>query len=721
MKLSAQDFLRRRYVMKLPPRWPHYVFRLALPDHRVWSLLIWLTALLAPGVGAFNVPLPITHVREVRTLNDEDRFARLPVRLQGIVLYRYPTRASFILQDETDAIFVDLDPAARPLPAEIVPGALLEITGIAKEGKFAPDILVPSRDGLHLLGTAPLPEPIPLTAETAMTGVLNVHRISAEGIVRRAPKPLKPYGTPSLEMVFENTRLFVYLMPDKNGWDDLVDARVRITGVGSGSWNKYGQITAPCVMAIDRRDVTVLRPAPPDPFALPAKSIAEVLRYRPDDIPGHRIHTTGVVLHALADGQVFVSNGAQAICVECVDAPNATAGDVVDVIGFPAVRERRPLLEDAVLQVRGREAPLPPATSQSAAKITDHCKDYELVRIKAGLVEIQRSESVTDLLLQSEGKVFKAVLDGPISHAPFADLKIGSTLSLTGLVLFSFPARTTQATLPNGFSLLLRSPSDVRILRQPSWWTARRLLGMLSGALTLVVIFALWNYFLRVRANVQRDIIRAQAHREATSEERARLARELHDTLEQEFVGMTRQTEALEHAGPLTLKAHKALGELRQMLQLSRDNARRAVWDLRDPALLDSGLEPALRRAVQRLVNDIPVTVRFQMDMQAPTRIPASVQIHILRLAQEAVTNAIKHSDAKAIEVILKHADGAVELGVKNDGQNADGGESSIKTPAGHFGIIGMRERCEKLGGIFEFHPQPGGGASVRAQIPVAE
>lgn len=680
-----------------------------------------LMAFLALGVRAARVGLPITHAREVRTLNDEDRFARLPVHLQGIVLYRYPTRASFILQDETDAIFVDLDPAARPLPAEIVPGALLEIVGVAKEGKFAPDILVPNRNGLHFLGTAPLPEPIPLTAETALTGVLDVHRVTAEGIVRRAPKPLKPYGTPSLEVVFENTRLFVYLMPDKNGWDDLVDARIRVTGVGSGSWNKYGQITAPCVMAIDRRDVTVLKPAPPDPFALPTKSVAEVLRYRPDDIPGHRIHTTGVVLHALADGQVFVSNGAQAICAECVGAPNATAGDVIDVVGFPAVRERRPLLEDAVLQVRAHHAPLPAATPQSAAKIAEHCKDYELVQVDAVLVETQRSETTTDLLLQSEGKVFKAVFDGPVSHVPFSDLKIGSTLSLTGLVVFSFPARTTQAALPNGFSLLLRSPSDVRILRQPSWWTVRRLLGILSGALALVVIFALWNHFLRVRGNVQREIIRAQAHREATSEERARLARELHDTLEQEFVGMTRQTEALEHAGPLTLKAHKALGELRQMLQLSRDNARRAVWDLRDPALLDSGLEAAIRNAVQRLVSDTPVSVSFQVDMRAPTRIPPNVQVNILRLAQEAVTNAIKHSDAKAIEVILKHADGTVELGVKNDGQNADGSEAPLKTPAGHFGIIGMRERCEKLGGIFEFHPQPGGGASVRAQIPVAE
>jgi signal transduction histidine kinase len=664
---------------------------------------------------------PITRTREVRTLSDEALRARPSVRLHGIVTHRYPTRASFILQDESDAIFVDLSPDARPLPANIDRGTVVDIEGVAKAGKFAPDIVVARRDGLRVVGTASLPAPIELTSEAAQTGVLDVHRVTAEGVVRRAPKPLKPYGTPALEMVFENTRLFAYLMPDVTGWDHLVDARIRVTGIASGSWNKDRQITAPCIMAIDRRDVAILRAAPKDPFALPARSVADILCYRPDDVPGHRIHVTGIVLHALADGRVFVFNNGRAICVECVGAPGAVTGDAVDVVGFPCMKERRPVLEDAILRVRSHHAPLPAATAQQAATVMERCKDYELVQLDAVLLETQRSETGVDLLLQSEGRIFKALLDGPDSTGLVAGFKPGSTLSLAGLVLFSFPARTTQASLANGFSLLLRSPTDVSVLRQPPWWTARRLVGMLSGAVALVVVFALWNHFLRARSNVQRAIIRAQARREATSEERARLARELHDTLEQEFVGMTRQTEALEHAGPLTSQAHKALSELRQMLQLSRDNARRSVWDLRDPVLLDGGLEPALRNAVQRLVGDMPVTVSFHVDMRSPNRIPPNVQINVLRLAQEAVTNAIKHSRARTIEVSLKHLNGAVELGVSDDGHSEQNSDAPRVTPAGHFGIIGMRERCEKLGGVFEFLSQPTGGASVRAKIPVAE
>jgi signal transduction histidine kinase len=254
------------------------------------------------------------------------------------------------------------------------------------------------------------------------------------------------------------------------------------------------------------------------------------------------------------------------------------------------------------------------------------------------------------------------------------------------------------------------------MIRAAPWWTVRRTFGLFGAAAALALCFGLWNHFLRACAKGQQEIISAQARREATSEERSRLARELHDTLEQEFVGMTRQTEALEHAGLATPRAHEALLLLRQMLRHSRDNARRAVWDLRDPALLDCGVEEAVRNAVQRIVQGAQVTMRFDAEMKSPSAIPPQVQLNLLRLAQEAVTNALKHSSCTAIRVVLRHLDGAVELTVTNDGPSH---ESSNGSEAGHFGVIGMRERCEKLGGRFDFQPRPEGGATVHATIPI--
>ncbi|MEI6656252.1 MAG: sensor histidine kinase, partial [Verrucomicrobiota bacterium] len=317
---------------------------------------------------------------------------------------------------------------------------------------------------------------------------------------------------------------------------------------------------------------------------------------------------------------------------------------------------------------------------------------------------------------------FRARLNGESPGALDALLP-GSELEVTGLVQLEFATaerddRISKMT-PNHLDLILRSAADVVVLQQPSWWTVRRLLGMMGSTIALALAFALWNYFLRARAKTQQEIISAQARREATSDERTRFARELHDSLEQEFVGMTRQTEALEHAGPLTPQARANLEVLRQMLGLSRDNARRVVWDLRDPALLDDGLEAAIRTALQRIVSGKPMVVNLLAEMDPAADIPPQVQVNVLRLAQEAVTNAVKHADARTIEVRLTHHDHTLVLTVTDDGHAEVTGGTPPTASAGHFGILGMQERCDKLGGRFEFHSRPGGGSSVQATIPV--
>lgn len=83
------------------------------------------------------------------------------------------------------------------------------------------------------------------------------------------------------------------------------------------------------------------------------------------------------------------------------------------------------------------------------------------------------------------------------------------------------------------------------------------------------------------------------------------------------------------------------------------------------------------------------------------------------------MANAVKHSDARTIEVRLAHHDHTLELSVSDDGHGEETRGTPPMAPAGHFGILGMQERCEKLGGHFEFHSLAGGGSSVHATIPV--
>lgn len=677
-------------------------------------LLLWVPGSMAKG------ELPLTSAKEVRLMKDETLVKKPTVRLRGVILRYWPGRNSFVLKDESDAIFINLVSArgARAkLPEGLGDGSLIELEGGASEGMFAPIVVVEDTTKIRHLGTVPLPLPEPLTSEAALAGRLDSHLVTAEGVVRRAYASVSSGYVTTLEMVFESTRLLVLVSEEDRDWDSLINARVRVTGISSGIWNKERQITAPCLMRITWSDIEILQPAPPDPFALPARSVAEIMRYRPTDTPGHRIRITGIALHAHPGGQVYVFDGERAVCVESAATPRIVAGDAVDVVGFPGIRNRAPLLEDAVLRVGQHRQPLPTPALREAGTILQQSGDYELVRMNTVLLETQRTTDGIDLLMQSGETLFQASYAGPDSGERLSSLVPGTSLSLTGLVLFSYPSPTVQAFRPTGFSLLLRSPSEVIILRQPSWWTVTRLLALLGAAMVLVMGFALWNHYLRARARVQQEIISAQARREATSEERARLARELHDTLEQEFVGMTRQTEALEHAGPLTAAAKQNLDVLRQMLQLSRENARRSVWDLRDPALFQDGIEAAIRSALQRIIKDSSVELMLQSDLHRPEALPAQVQINALRLAQEAVTNAVKHSAANHINVRLHQHETHLELTVADDGHG-----KSVTDPeasSGHFGILGMKERCEKLGGRCDFESTPAGGATVRATIPL--
>jgi len=666
----------------------------------------------------------ITHAQDVRTLGDDQLRAKPTVRVRGVVLLLSCPGGDFIIQDNTDAVYVTLSHhAASTLlgnpQVKIDVGSLVEVTGKATVGDFAPVILVNDIADLHVIGTAPLPAPLPLTAEAAQTGLLDAHRVVAEGVVRKVRARHNSDKREFLEMVFENSRLIVMINSIDDDLHALVDARIRITGICSGIWNNQRQITAPYLTVNNCNDITVLRAAPADPFVLPIRSVADIMRYRPQDAPGHRIHISGTVLHAMADGRVFVFDGESTVCAECASCATLQVGDVCDIAGFPGMKERAPFLEDAVLCVQSHHAPLPTASPREAATLLQLGKDYELVQMDATLLETQRTTDGTALLLQSGDSLFKATFSNPDSTVFSPALQPGTLLSVSGLVLFSFPSPTVQKFQPNGFSLLLRSLADVRVIRKPSWWTPARLLGILGVVSALVLVLTLWNHFLRTRAKAQQEIISIQTRREATSEERARLARELHDTLEQEFVGMTRQTEALEHSGPLSPQATSNLEVLRQMLQLSRDNARRTVWDLRDPVLLDGGLESAIRTALPRIVLAKPVELKIHASIDPSASIPPQIQVNVLRLAQEAVTNAVKHSGARTIEVRLTHHDGTLDLSVTDDGHGEETSDTPLMVAAGHFGIIGMRERCEKLGGHFEFHSQPAGGACVHATIPI--
>ena len=206
----------------------------------------------------------------------------------------------------------------------------------------------------------------------------------------------------------------------------------------------------------------------------------------------------------------------------------------------------------------------------------------------------------------------------------------------------------------------------------------------------------------------------AQGEQVALVDERNRLAREIHDTLAQGFAGIAIQLQAAEETladEPAAAQAH-----LLPRATLARDSlqeARRSVQALRPQALVNRSLSDALRQMAQRLTAGSGCALQLELAPLADP-LPQAVEDELLRIAQEAVHNAVKHAGAATIRIGLRADGAALVLTVADDGRGLP------QEAGGGFGLIGMRERAARLGARLTIEPGVRGGTVVSCAVPDA-
>jgi len=202
-------------------------------------------------------------------------------------------------------------------------------------------------------------------------------------------------------------------------------------------------------------------------------------------------------------------------------------------------------------------------------------------------------------------------------------------------------------------------------------------------------------------------------------EERARLAREIHDTLAQGFVGISSQLDAVAMCMPdEKSSARKYLDLARRMARHSLTEARRSVMDLRASALDGQDLATAIQSGTRLWTAGSGVKVDVVVDEGTPGELPGEMEQHLLRIAQEAVTNVLKHAGARRIWVKLHTEARKLYLRIVDDGRGFEH-EDVFQSRGGHFGLIGMRERAERLGGELHLSSHPGEGTEVEVMVPL--
>lgn len=206
-----------------------------------------------------------------------------------------------------------------------------------------------------------------------------------------------------------------------------------------------------------------------------------------------------------------------------------------------------------------------------------------------------------------------------------------------------------------------------------------------------------------------------QARTNALTDERNRLAREIHDTLAQAFTGISLQLEAAKNIlvqQPETAKSY--LDQARDLTRQGLSEARRSVHALRSQALETESLVRALQKSLTQMTLNTSLQTEFQLQ-GTPTLLEEGLQLNLLRIGQEAITNALRHAHAQTLTVTLTFTDQQVSLGIVDDGVGFEPQDAADITG---FGLVGIHERTARYKGQVQIMSQPGKGTSIEVTLP---
>ena len=223
-----------------------------------------------------------------------------------------------------------------------------------------------------------------------------------------------------------------------------------------------------------------------------------------------------------------------------------------------------------------------------------------------------------------------------------------------------------------------------------------------------VLLLAGLMYWLHVRS--------LRARYSAVLAERNRISRDIHDTLSQNLAGIALQLDAVHMQLPdVESDLRQRLDEACNLTRYSLAEARRAIADLRSDDLECPELSAALPEIAQRVAVALQTSVRVIGD---PRKVNPAVERNLLRIFQEALTNAVKHAHARTVDVELKYGSDSLALRVCDDGDGFDL-QSLSNAGSGHYGLIGMRERAERIGGRLTLSSRPGEGTELLVEVPI--
>lgn len=672
----------------------------------------------------------LTQALDVRSLPYERSLQALPVSLEGTISFVESSGTAFI-QDASGGTHLHFRP---PVQHDLQVGDQIRVTGVTTPGLYFPGVNVES---LTRIGRGLAPMAVPATYEDLASGRYHYQRIVTEGIGRSLSPWEKNRSLLRLAIGAQVIEVRVDAPPEAA--PALIDARIQITALAAGGINDRRQLVFPYLRVVDWSDITVTTPAPA-PESLPIEAVPAIYQFGVAAGPRHRVRIHGTVLAVFPGGRLYLRDAepppsprtatldsgptaqltpsvplpSPAIAVQLSESTTVIETSAqVHVVGFPVMESFSASLADASVLHTEAEAHVVEPAQISLRDFQDGSHDGDLVTLEEELRlgDLFRNASGHELRFTAGGLSIRAML--PQEKAP--DLRLGSRCRLTGICAVEASATDRGfRSQPLQASLLLRAANDIQLIAAAPFWDTQRL-GIAMAILALGILMTMLWISLQRRQILR---LRARISHQAALDERQRIAREFHDTLEQELAGLSLRLQAAA-SRPLEEKARALVDASRSLVSRIQAEARNLIADLRQPGR-PASLPESLQSLAEQSREHFPKVI---LDLHPIPDLPPATAHHLRMISREAVTNVIKHAAAQTLTLHLSRGslpEAQLILRISDDGRGFLPENGPDATRSGHFGCTGIRERCRTLGAQVHWESQPGQGTTLSLTMPLS-
>ena len=664
-----------------------------------------LAAIILSATTSATAQEALASIKSVRELTSAEAAQQRVVEVEATVTYAL-LPSGFFIHDQSEGVYVSI-PTLMQSNMVLHAGDRVRLKAMTDPGEYFPRLLCLS---LTNEGSVELPQSTPVTPENLFSPELDCQWVKVTGVVVNAE--MDPIDQLVMTLELYGWTFKVVMQASEGNVPDvqaLMMRQVTFEGVAATIFNQQRQTTGrffyvpslKFIHALDEHQGT----------STPATlAVADLLRS--DTASANMVRVGGIVTYA-AKNELCLRGEGGSLRVLLAGGKTNQLGDYVEVVGYATIAPFRPVMR--AREVITLRSGVPPEPVDMASAMTNlPSLQAELVKVaNAVYLGVQENPEGMVMHCQVQNHFFEAILPKPFSLPPTlvpgCAINIVGTCELTTSHAVALPARV------DGFRLHLTSPRDLIIVSRPSWWTPLRSLSVLVVAAGFGILGLVWIWSLRRQVDAQTKIIGSQIQREATLHERHRIARELHDSIEQEMAGVAIQiSNARRRLDQDPTQADSALTLAQEMIRHCRAEARTSIRDLRSIALEQGGLPLAIKEVLTPTATEANIKLELAVKGSV-VRLDARLESDLLRVAQEAVANAIHHASPSKIDITLDYARDYMTLTVQDDGCGFD---ASSAPPRGHFGLLGMQERAKQQHARLLIESRPGAGTKVSLKTP---